>query len=76
MTVYEFVTELERCIDYARSRGREKFESVAIFAAPKRFWGTAAIRPKIIGRTHDGLKRYQFTMNQAERLVDILRGRD
>jgi hypothetical protein len=76
MTAYEFVTHLERALDYARSRGREPFEPVAWFAAPGKFWGSVAIRPKIIGRTHDGLKRYQFTMNQAERTVDILRGRD
>lgn len=76
MTVYEFVTELERRVDYWKFRGRPEHEPVVVFCAPKRFWGTVPIRPKVIGKTADGLKRYQFTMNQARRLADILRGRE
>lgn len=76
MTVYEFVTELERRVDYWRSRGRPEHEPVAVFAAPKKFWGAIPVRPKMIGYTDDGLKRYQFTMNQARRTADVIRGRD
>lgn len=76
MTVYQFVTELERRVDYWHFRGRPEYEPVVVFAAPGPFWGRVPIRPKLIGKTADGLKRYQFTMNQARRLADILRGRE
>jgi hypothetical protein len=76
MTVYEFVTELERRVDYWRSRGRQEHHPVVVFAAPGRFWGSIPVRPKVIGKTADGLTRYQFTMNQARRVADIIRGRE
>jgi hypothetical protein len=76
MTPYEFVTYLERAIDWARSRGREPYEPVAVFEAPRKFWGEIPIRPKKIGFASDGFSRYQFTMHQAQRTVDILRGRE
>lgn len=76
MTAYEFVTECERRVDYWKFRGRQEHHPVVVFAAPRRFWGDIPIRPKVIGRTEDGLKRYQFTMNQARRMADILRGRE
>jgi hypothetical protein len=76
MTVYEFVTDLERSIDFAESRDYEMFEPVAFYAAPRRFWGSVSIRPRVIGRTPDGLTRYQFTLHQAKRMVNILRGRE
>ncbi|HEX5369108.1 MAG TPA: hypothetical protein VFY10_06800 [Dehalococcoidia bacterium] len=76
MTVYEFVTHLERAIDYARSRGWEQHEPVAIFAAPGKFWGQVSIRPKRLGEAYDGKTKYQFTQHQAQRMVDILRGRE
>lgn len=76
MNVYEFVTELERRVDYWKTRGRQEYHPVVVFAAPGPFWGDFPIRPKMIGLTDDGLKRYSFTMNQARRLSDRLRGRD
>jgi hypothetical protein len=76
MTVYQFVTELERRVDYWKFRGRPEHEPVVVFAAPSPFWGRIPIRPKRVGETHDGLKRYSFTMNQARRVADILRGRE
>lgn len=76
MTVYEFVTHLERSIDYARCRGGEPHEPCAVFAAPGKFWGRVSIRPKRLGESYDGLTLYQFTISQACRMVDILRGRE
>ena len=76
MTVYQFVTELERRVDYWKFRGRPEHEPVVVFAAPGPFWGRIPIRPKRVGETADGLKRYSFTMNQARRVADILRGRE
>jgi hypothetical protein len=84
MTVYEFVTELERRVDYWKFRGRPEHEPVVTFRAPKKFWGNIPVRPKRLGDViedrGDGravvMRRYQFTMNQARRVADILRGRE
>jgi hypothetical protein len=77
MTAYEFCTELERRIDYWKVRGRPEHEPVAVFVAPRRrFWGVVPVRPRLLGRALDGGFRYQFTMNQARRLVAALRGED
>jgi hypothetical protein len=74
MTVYEFVTDLERSIDFAESHDYAMFEPVAFYAAPRKFWGAVSIRPRVIGKTPDALTRYQFTLHQAKRMVAILRG--
>jgi len=75
MTVYEFITELERRIDYWKARGREEHHPVVVYAAPGPFLGEIPVRPKMIGRTPDGLRLYQFTMNQARRVVEAVRER-
>lgn len=75
MNVYEFVTELERRVDYWKVRGRPEHEPVAVFCSPRRrFWGHLPVRPKMIGCAIDGYYRYQFTMNQARRAAAVLRG--
>lgn len=76
MTIYEFVTELERAVDYARSHGQAEHEPCCVFAAPRPFWGDFPIRPKRLANAADGLRRYSLTLNQTRRLADTLRGRE
>lgn len=76
MTAYEFVTALERAIDYARSRGGAEHEPCIVFSAPRPFWGDFPIRPKRLRDTANGRRRYSFTLNQARRLADAMRGRE
>jgi hypothetical protein len=76
MTIYEFVTELERGVDYAMSHGQAEHEPCVTFAAARPFWGDFPIRPKRLSPGPDGLRRWSFTLNQARRLSDTLRGRE